>query len=344
MKNIEIIALEIVEGCNLYCSFCARNASNSQLRFIDINKYNEFLDRLDDIKEKPSIAFTGGEPLLHPDIIDIVNNTIDRGYKFSITTNGTIQNENLFKICKRSNLFKHFIVSLDSYNQEIHNRIRGLNTAYIDTLNFIERINDLDISFAINMTVDKENYLDIDKTIKLSKEIGAKDISIASVKPSGRGEALLSLKELEDIAFQIKGNQDMIDEKFKVYATEITFFLYDMKNYITAFLDGEKWSCAFGDSSLHIKMNGDIQGCATCDYILGNIFIQNFNINNFWEKNETLSKVRNKANLSGFCKKCKYVEFCGGCRCRAYALTGDLLGDDLYCPLIIEGPSYEKYV
>ena len=37
---------------------------------------------------------------------------------------------------------------------------------------------------------------------------------------------------------------------------------------------------------------------------------------------------------SGVCGGCKYKKFCGGCRCRAYALKDNLFGDDPYCPLV----------
>ena len=36
--------------------------------------------------------------------------------------------------------------------------------------------------------------------------------------------------------------------------------------------------------------------------------------------------------------------FCGGCRCRAYSLTGGLFGDDPYCPIVMKGDDYEAYV
>lgn len=334
MNKLDIIAIEVTEGCNLNCSFCARDASNIKFENIKVEKYKIFLDLLTELEKPPAIAFTGGEPLMHPEFKILIEETIKRKLKFSITTNGTIINEDILEICKNTNYFKHFIVSIDSCNKEIHNQIRGNSNAYQKTMQFLKKIKLEHIDFCINMTVDVQNYKDVSETIKFAKEIGAKDISVATVKPSGRGESTLNQNELDYIAKQIIKNQNLIDDKFKLWATEVTFFLYDIQNYLDEIENGNFGSCSFGKHTLHICMNGDIQGCATCDLILGNVYSEKFNFAKFWECNEVLNRVRNKDNLSGECKKCKYVQFCGGCRCRAYALTGDLLGDDLYCPLI----------
>lgn len=334
MKNLNIVAIEVTEGCNLSCSFCARDASNINYENITIDQYQLFLDKVLDITPLPAIAFTGGEPLLHPKIKALIQKTIENNLKFSITTNGTITDDEVVKICKETIFFKHFIVSLDSFNARTHNQIRGHSSAFQRTMKFLKKLNFENIDFCINMTVDKENYLDVYNTIIFSKKLGAKDISIATVKPSGRGESNLSKQELNLVSQQIIESQNLIDEKFSVWASEVTFFLYDMPNYSSFIENGEVGSCSFGSHSLHIKRNGDIQGCATCNLILDNVYSKNFSFENFWNNNEILKKIRIKENLSGYCRECKYVKFCGGCRCRAYALTGDLFGDDLYCPLI----------
>lgn len=337
MENLNIIAIEIIEGCNLNCSFCVRNASSNIIERIDIKFYEKFLNIISNLPYKPDIAITGGEPFLHPQLIYILKKTIEKGFKFSINTNGTIEDESIFSICKNTEFFKYFIISLDSYNEAIHNDIRGSSYAHKKTLSFIEALKKNTLSFCINMTVNEKNFNDIDKTIKLAKEIGAENISIATVKPSGRGESLLNLDQLRTIASQIIDNQYLICNEFKLYVAEATFFLYDMKNYKDAISKGEKWSCAFGNSTLHMKLNGDILGCTTCDLVIGNIFSQDkFDLNKFWKDNETLNKVREKKHLTGICSTCDYSDFCGGCRCRAYALTNSLFGDDPYCPIVME--------
>lgn len=343
MRNLRIVAIELTDNCNLNCSFCVRNASSQNTKKIPIYKYKKFLEILSNLNSKPDIAITGGEPFLHPNIKEILEETIKSNFRFSINTNGTIEKEDVFSICKSTKLFKYFIISLDSYNELVHNQIRGTNNAYQRTLQFISTLKDQGLSFAINMTINEKNITDIDGTIKFVNSISAKYISIASVKPSGRGKAELNFEQIKKIAEQVKNNQYLMNDDFKLYIAEATFFLYDMKNYIDAIKKGEKWSCAFGNSTLHVRVNGDILGCTTCDLVLGNIFSQNrFDLNEFWKCNEILKMVRDKTNLIGICGSCKYRDFCGGCRCRAYALSKNLFGDDTYCPIVMEHINHEK--
>lgn len=343
-NKLDIIAYEIVEGCNLKCNFCARNATHGSINQLNLDQVDYLLSLLKKFGVPPQVALTGGEPLLHNDIIEITKKIEKYNISYSITTNGTIINENLLEFLHHSKLFRHFIISVDSSDKQIHNKIRGVENSFDKTNKFIQFVKKYNINFCINMTVSNENLLDIYKTVEWAKKIGAKDISIATVKPSGRGKAVLNFDELLIFSQQIKKSQKLIDSIFSVWVPEITIFLYDFKNYEDSYLSGEKYSCGFGNGSLHVDFFGNVKGCATCDYPLGNVYTHGFDLLDFWNNSEILCKIRDKHNLTGYCRTCKYVDFCGGCRCRAFAINGNLFGDDPYCPIIQKGIDYEKYV
>ncbi|MCX8111446.1 MAG: SPASM domain-containing protein, partial [Syntrophorhabdaceae bacterium] len=62
----------------------------------------------------------------------------------------------------------------------------------------------------------------------------------------------------------------------------------------------------------------------------GNIRERSFK--DIWEKEEVFKNLRNRENtLKGACGECKYRVICGGCRGRAYALSGDYLAEDPSC-------------
>ncbi len=333
MNRLEIVALEIVEGCNLKCDFCARNAEQGNVQELEIEKIEFVIEHIK--KENVNqVALTGGEPLLHSKILDIVKLLEMKKVQYSITTNGTILNRKLLEFLSESKYFKHFIISLDSYRAEVHDKIRGVLGTYKIVQDFIRYIRKCNIQFCINMTVNADNLTDIYLTAQYAKKIGAKDISVAMVRPDGRGTANFGMIEQKKYAEQINECYDLMDNKFFVWASEITIFLYDFEKYKNSYLLGEKFACSFANESLHIDYKGNIKGCATCNYNLGNIYENDFSLGEFWKNNEIICAVRNKSKLSGVCGKCEYKEFCGGCRCRAYAVTGDLFGDDLYCPIV----------
>lgn len=344
MGNINIVAIEIVDGCNLNCSFCARNSQIKQKDYISSDKMQTFLKLIDDMKEKPFIALTGGEPLLYDNIINLLDTIENHHLKYSITTNGTLLDFTLLKWLSKSKYFRHFIISVDSCFPDRHDRIRGVLGSFEKTKSFIDATRKLKIPFRINMTVDNDNHNDIVQRSIWAKQNGACDISISTVRPSGRGDAHLGLADIKNIFEQIKKSEYLTDDTFSVYAAETTIFLYDFEKYKKSFEIGECYNCSFADSSLHISFNGNIKGCATCDYSLGNIYDEGFSFDHFWISNKILNMVRDKTQLTGICKTCKFVNFCGGCRCRAFAMLGSILGDDPYCPIVQKGNEYENYV
>ena len=333
MNSLEIVAIEIVEGCNLKCEFCARDAYNDKNE-IEIESFSDFIDCAKKCEVK-QIALTGGEPLLHSRIIDIVELLEKKRMYYSITTNGTILNEKMISRLKKAVYFKYFIVSVDSFDKDTNDSIRGVSGTFDRIEKFIGLLKNNDIGFLVNMTVNRKNINHIYNTVLWAKRIGARDISVSMAKPSGRGKADLSRNEIKLFADEMRKSISLVDEYFDVWATEVTIFLHHYDLYEEDYKSGNCYSCAFGDKSLHIAFNGDVKGCATCDFVLGNLY-KGDELIDIWNNNEILNKIRNKEHLSGICGKCEYKDYCGGCRCRAYALTGDLFGDDLYCPLIGE--------
>lgn len=116
-RRLNIVALEILEGCNLFCDFCVRNAMHSLTNKIKIENLEKLIMMLDEFPEKPEIAITGGEPFLQQNLYEILNKVIEYGFRFSITTNATIINKDVISLLKSTKLFKHFIISIDSCNR-----------------------------------------------------------------------------------------------------------------------------------------------------------------------------------------------------------------------------------
>lgn len=340
-RDFKIFALEIVEGCNLKCSFCARNAITTDLKQLDISKVKYFVESVTKKGFLPQIALTGGEPLLHDDIIKIITEIENNDIQYSITTNGTIINLNLLNRLSSSKYFKHFIISVDSVNSRRHDKVRGKEGAFKKTFEFINTLSELNIEYAVNMTVTRETIEDIYSTAAWAKKIGAKDISIATVKPSGRGDADFTEKDFVLFSKEIVKCKELIDDKFAVWVPEVTIFLYDFDNYKKSFERGDYFACGFGNETLHIDFNGNIKGCTTCELVLGYIYTDNFDFEYFVQSCDILQNMTEKTKYKGICGNCEYFYFCGGCRCRAYAVNKDIYSDDPYCPLVNGGIRYE---
>ena len=107
LKSIE---LQIVDHCNLNCRGCAHFSNISEKRFTDARVLVKTLDRLNQhIGYIYSVAILGGEPLLHPDIVDIIGYTRDRFpiSEIRIVTNGLLLDrmpEEFYKACRKNRI------------------------------------------------------------------------------------------------------------------------------------------------------------------------------------------------------------------------------------------------
>lgn len=117
MKKFKKFYIEITSVCNLACSFCPPTERTA--RFITIQ---DFIKTLDQIKPHAEYIYfhVKGEPLLHPKISELLDISYDRGFKVTITTNGTLIAKNKHKLLRKPAL-RQINFSLHSFDGNEHN-------------------------------------------------------------------------------------------------------------------------------------------------------------------------------------------------------------------------------
>ena len=78
-----------------------------------------------------------------------------------------------------------------------------------------------------------------------------------------------------------------------------------------------------------IDVDGNVLPCSYFPLAAGNVFKQPFR--KIWEESKLFQELRDFKGYGGNCGRCEYVSVCGGCRARAYAMTGDYLGQEPFC-------------
>ena len=173
-RHIEKITLQVTQSCNLRCSYCAYSATDSNKQRHHCNKIMDFSVAKDSVDfliknsldaENVNIGFYGGEPLLAfsliKKVVDYVNNEYyEKNISYSITTNGTILNENILDFFVKNNV--NVTISLDG-PAEIHN----LHRIYAKTGqgSFEDIINNLQIMYDYFLSHDKKNNMGINMVI-----------------------------------------------------------------------------------------------------------------------------------------------------------------------------------
>lgn len=178
-RKISQVTLQMTQGCNLVCSYCAyaqknsnkqRNHANKHMSLETAKKAIDFLLAHSCDSDSVNIAFYGGEPLIDfENIKKIIDYTIDnflgKEVKFSMTTNGTLLSKEIVDYIVENKIST--MISLDG-PKKIHDKHRkfangkGSFDVIVENLRYIkERYFDkLEDLFSINMVVDPLNDFD----------------------------------------------------------------------------------------------------------------------------------------------------------------------------------------
>ena len=92
---------------------------------------------------------------------------------------------------------------------------------------------------------------------------------------------------------------------------------------------GGAGGCPAGTHYMGIRPNGDVTPCPYLPVFAGTL--RNSRLADLWTSSELFTDIRRRSSLGGRCGECEMNGHCGGCRARAYGMTGDLMAEDPLC-------------
>jgi len=337
------IAWEITRRCNLKCVHC-RSSSELEVDDHPDFSFDEAKRVLDDINSyaSPVVVLSGGEPLLRGDVFDIASYGTDLGLRMYLATNGTLVNEETCRNIKEAGI-KMVSLSLDGASAEIHDDFRNQKGAFDGTMNAIKLFNEHGIKFLINSSFTKRNKEEAPKIYKLVKGLDATAWYLFMIVPTGRGEEimeeLIPESEYEDI---LNWHYDMEKEEHDMLVRPTCAPQYyrivlqrskeegkKFKRRTLQFSTGGSKGCLAGQLICLIDVDGNVLPCSYFPKAAGNIREQSFK--DIWENSKLFLELRDFKGYKDNCGRCEYVNVCGGCRARAYAMTGDYLAQEPFC-------------
>ncbi|MEA1994336.1 MAG: radical SAM protein [Euryarchaeota archaeon] len=353
-----LVAWDITYACNLRCKHCYATAGKPLSDELTTEEAKGVIDKLDKAGV-PIIAFSGGEPLVRPDILELARYAADKGIYVAMATNGTLITEKKAKEVKGAGI--QFIqISLDGKDAETHDSFRGISGAFEKTMEGIK--NCVKEGFFVNIatTATHYNYKEIPEIIDLCEKLGVNWFMAYNFVPTERGKLItendLSPEEREELL-------KMLYEKLKTSKVNVLttapqfarvalerefgdqkiipthFYTLDLKGKLAdlaEFIGG----CGCGRFYCAIRPQGNIEPCVFFPLTIGNI--KNDDFEELWDKNKVFTELRNKDILNLNCGECEYRYYCGGCRARAYGYFRDYLAPDPGC--INNKKAYQKLV
>ena len=337
-----VLAWETTAACNLLCRHC-RGSSTFKVPEGELNTA-EAKKLLDDIRETgtPIIIMSGGEPLMRPDIFEIIQHGTDLGFRMTLATNGTLITPDVARKLKEAGV-QRVAVSLDG-RQPTHDAFRCQPGCFGRSLEGIENLKAAGIEFQINTTVSAFNINELEDVHRFVKEIGAVAHHFFFLVPTGRGSELTEFEitpekyeeALEWLYRESRRSEIMIRPTCAPHYFRIMRQIAKKEGYEvtqkTHGLDAMTKGCLGGISFGFISSTGEVNPCGYLPVSAGNVRRQSFK--DIWENAEVFRNLRNADLYEGKCGACEYKRVCGGCRARAYAETGNYLAEEPLCSYI----------
>jgi len=354
------IVWDVTYACNLHCKHCYATAGKKWKDELTTEQAKHAIDVFDRAGVT-ILAFSGGEPLVRPDIMELARYAADKGMYIAMATNGILITKEKAKEMKKAGV--QFVqISLDGLDAKTHDAFRGINGAFDKTVEGIKNSVARGFFVEISTTVTKYNYKQLPDIIDFGEKLGANWLMAYNFIPTGRGEEILETDLTPDEreeTLKMLWNELKKGRKINVLSTAPQFArvalqrekeeeekiipthfynpkLTDQLVDLAEFIGG----CGAGRFYMAMRANGDLQPCVFFPLKVGNILKDDFE--ELWKHNKVLQELRDKDILHG-CNTCDYRYYCGGCRARAYAYTGDYLAPDPGC-INNKEKVYEKIV
>lgn len=322
-----LVSWNTTNACNMYCEHCYRDAGAAAEEELNTQEGKALIDEIVKAGFKIMI-FSGGEPLLRPDIFELVDYATAKGLRPVFGTNGSLitpQTAEKLKVAGALGMG----ISLDSINPAKHDRFRATPGAWESAVTGMRNCRAAGLPFQIHTTVMDWNYDEVETLTDFAVSEGAVAHHIFFMVPTGRAVNIetesLKAEQYESLLQRIMKKQQEVKIELKPTCAPQFMRIASQMGLKLRFQRG----CLAGTGYCIISPRGDVQPCAYLNIPLGNVRETPFS--EIWQHNEVLKKLRT-LDYSGGCGTCEYKKVCGGCRARAYFYhDGDYMAEEPWC-------------
>ncbi len=340
-----VVSWNLTYRCNLACEHCYLDAGpNPQVAteaFADRAELSTeqcfaVADQIAAFAPECVTILTGGEPLLRRDILDIVGHAASRGLWVVVGTNGVKVSERVARLLQERGA-RGLALSLDALDANAHDTFRNVRGAFANTVEGARILGRVGLPFLIQTTVARHNLNELDGIADFAHgELAAKVWNVYFLVPTGRGEYVsdldradydLVLERLYTIQKRFEGKM-LVNAKCAPHHVR-TLLAREPEAPLLRTYTGGAGGCPAGTHYLGIRPNGDVTPCPYLPAFGGNLRQQG--LLDIWNGSELFQKIRARNTLGGRCGDCELSAACGGCRARAFGMTGDLMAEDPLC-------------
>jgi radical SAM protein len=346
-----IVIWEVTRSCSLACRHCRAEADMRRhpLELSTLESFR-FIDQVE--RCRPTLfVLTGGDPIRRMDLTALVRYATQQGLHVSLSPSATPKFLRADLAEFKAAGVERISLSLDGASRETHDKFRGVPGTWDWTRQAIANAARAGIPVQINTTFTRQNLREFDDFVRLLEELNPVLWSVFQLVPTGRGkvEDLLSANEMEGLFERLA--RLSLTAPYAIKTTEGQHYRRVVLQQTrgggrppSGRPSGLRAPLGINDGKgfVFVSHIGNIQPSGFLPLTAGNV--RTDELLEVYRNSPLFRELRNPSLLGGKCGRCEFRTICGGSRARAYAMTGDYLGEEPLCvyqPPLLPRPPLE---
>jgi len=274
------------------------------------------------------IGFSGGEPLVRPDLAELIGAARGANLYTNLITSGIGLDDERVHLLRDAGL-DSVQLSFQSDESSLSDEIAGAR-AHQHKLDVAEKIRSAGIPLSLNFVIHRHNIDRLPQMIELTETLGAERVELANAQ--FYGWAFLNRAALLPTREQVVRAREIATAAKARLAGRIDIFYVLPDHY-----EIRPKPCLNGWGQRYLTVNpiGDVLPCPTASSAIPDLRFENVRarpLDWIWGESESFSRFRGTDWMPEPCKSCpqREIDF-GGCRCQAALLTGNAANTDPVC-------------
>jgi len=294
--------------CNLACRFCYVGCGctkRPKTREMTTEQAKRVLDVIRNDAEVPSVSWTGGEPTLRDDLVELTAYAKSIGMRVNLITNGTLVDRDLVMRLRDAGL-SSAQVSVEGPDANVHDALTQVPGSFDRTIRAVEALRDAELHVHTNTTVNALNAPHVAEMVELTKTFGLSRFSMNMAIPCGSAPisgVTITYTQMADLVESVRKRARADGIKFMWYSPTP----YCIYNPVAAGLGGK--ACAACDGLLSVTPTGDVIPCSSLAEPVGNLLRSSFE--KVWNSRRSVY-WRQKRYAHKLCKGCETFDICTG--------------------------------
>ncbi|MDR4944935.1 pyrroloquinoline quinone biosynthesis protein PqqE [Neobacillus cucumis] len=331
---------ELTHRCPLHCPYCSNPIEMAkEATELSTEEWRRVLSEAAELGVV-EVHFSGGEPLLRDDLEDLISHAAGLEMYVNLITSGIgLTAEKTIRL-KEAGL-ANVQVSFQAAEAKLSDRIGGYK-AFEQKREAVTAVKQADMHLSLNVVLHRMNLDQVGEIIQLAEELGAERLELANTQYYNW--ALLNREKLLPSRDQIE-RASAVYEAAKARLKQKMEMIWVIPDYYAS--APKPCMGGWGAIALTVAPNGMALPCPTAGIIKELSFenVRKSSLGFIWYESESFNRFRGEESMPKACLTCDLrQQDGGGCRCQAFALTGDAYAMDPVCQWAPEHHLIEKAV